>query len=189
MATATAAASLLFAIGTGLSSRPWPVDWIADELVDDQWTVPCTLVVATLTATYAWWIHGQLRGRPEHDLRSWRTGFVATIIASTVVLGTFWMLEEYASEVGRRYALLLAANVEDLRQATVTSPTPLGIRADGVVEEVVREMGSTYYRTTGLRLLARSGGKVLLLPTEWTLEAGTVIVIADRDDLVWQFSR
>jgi hypothetical protein len=45
------------------------------------------------------------------------------------------------------------------------------------------------YRTTGLRLLARSGGKVILVHDGWSPRSGTVIVLADRDDLSWQFSR
>jgi hypothetical protein len=51
----------------------------------------------------------------------------------------------------------------------------------------VQASGSTYYRTVGLRLLARAGGKLLLLPDNWERGIG-IVVIADRQDLIWQFS-
>ena len=154
-ACALAIACVAFAFATGLSSPPSPVARIADALVDDQWVVPCTLVVATLAASYFWWIHARITRRPA--MSTWQAVIIGTIVGSTVVLGAFWMLEEYASDVGRDYASRIAATVDELTRATVISPAPLGIRVDGVEEEVVQAGSSTYYRTTGLRLLARSG--------------------------------
>lgn len=188
-ATALAAACVLFALATGMSSPPWPVEHIADALVDRQWIVPSVLVLATLTATYAFWAHRWLTESDDAESSPWQVALTGAIVASTVVLGSFWMLEEYASSIGRRYALQIAADVDALPRASVVSPTPLGIRAAGVQEELVRSLGSTYYRTVGLRLLARSGGKVLLLPENWTPIDGTIVVVTDRDDLVWEFSR
>ena len=100
-----------------------------------------------------------------------------------------WMLEEYASTVGREYAERLERSVSGLVSTTVTSPTPLGIQADGVAERAEKSGGNTYFVTTGLRLLARSGGNVLLLPADWSLHNRRVIVVPERDDLVWNFSR
>ena len=121
----------------------------------------------------------------------WRALLPVVLVASTVALGGFWMLEEYAAAVGRGAASTLVANVDGLAHAVVVSPTPLGIVAPGVQEERIGAPDSptVRYRTTGLRLLARSGGKVLLLHDGWTPADGTVIVLADSDDLVWQFSR
>ena len=45
------------------------------------------------------------------------------------------------------------------------------------------------YRTTGLRLLARSGGRIILLHDGWSPATGTVIVVPDSDELIWQFRR
>jgi hypothetical protein len=105
--------------------------------------------------------------------------------------GAFWMPEEYASAVGRGYALGLAANVDRLARTAVLSPTPLGINAPGVREQRLGAPGSpeVRYRTTGLRLLARSGGKVLLVHDGWSPRTGTVIVLSDSDELAWEFSR
>jgi hypothetical protein len=189
--TTLAVSCVLFSIAAGSSNPVWPVEPIRDALDERQWVVPCTLVIATLVATYAWWIHQQLTpsvGRGERPL--WQRVLPVVLVAGTVTLGTFWMLEEYASAVGRGQARRLLAGLSQLPHAEVTSSTPLGIRAAGVVEERI-DTGSdeVRYRTTGLRLLARSGGKVLLLHDGWDLSTGSVIVLPDSPDFAWQFSR
>ena len=73
----------------------------------------------------------------------------------------------------------------------VLSSSRLGITAPGVHEE---RLGGprgpeVRYRTTGLRLLARSGGKVLPGHDGWSPRTGTVIVLSDSDELAWEFSR
>jgi hypothetical protein len=186
VATIVGITCVLFTLATGLASPPWPIGSIMNVLEDDQWAVPAVLIVATLTATYASWLHRQLADRGTEDPPR-QVALIGAIVVSIVVLGAFWMLEEYATSIGHRYALQLERGVGELPRASVTSPTPLGIRVEGVTEEVVQASGSTYYRTVGMRLLARAGGKLLLLPENWAPGAG-IVVIADRPDLIWQFS-
>jgi hypothetical protein len=186
VATTVGVACVVFMLATGMASPPWPVRPIMGALEDDQWTVPALLIVATLTATYASWLHRRLLD-PEMDGPPRRVALIGSIVVSIVVLAAFWMLEEYASSIGHRYASQIEANVDDLPRASVISPTPLGIRAEGITEEAMPTSGSTYYRTVGMRLLARAGGKLLLLPENWAPGAG-IVVIADRQDLIWQFS-
>ena len=45
------------------------------------------------------------------------------------------------------------------------------------------------YRTTGLRFLAVSGGRMFLVHDGWTPRRGTVIVLPDNEQVRWQFSR
>lgn len=187
-----AAGCVLFALDAGTSAPPAPVAWLAGRLRDNQWVVPLALVVATLTAAYFWWIHGQLQPSPLAAASPlWQTLLPAALIAGTVALGGFWMLEEYAAAVGRGYAQQLSAGVDGLARTVVLSPTPLGIEAPGVHEERIGAAGSpdVRYRTTGMRLLARSGGKVILVHDGWAPATGTVIVLSDSDALSWQFSR
>jgi hypothetical protein len=191
-AVSLAAGCLVFALTAGMRSPPPPVGWLADQLRDKQWVVPLVLVIATLTAAYVWWIHRQLQPNSAAEERPlWQTLLPALLVAGTVVLGGFWMLEEYAAAVGRGYAQQLTGSVDRLARTVVISPAPLGIKAPGVKEERLGEPSSpgVRYRTTGLRLLARSGSKVLLIPDGWTPATGTVIVLADSDQLSWQFSR
>lgn len=187
IATAVAAGCLLFTLATAMSSPPWPLGPIKDALEDDQWVVPAVLIIATLAATYAFWLGRRLAEREPHTPPR-QLALAGAIVVSIVVLAAFWMLEEYASSIGHRRAAEIEANVRFLPRASVISPTPLGIRLEGITEEVVKASGSTYYRTDGLRLLARAGGKLLLLPENWTPTTG-IVVVADRQDLIWQFSR
>jgi hypothetical protein len=187
-----AASCVLFTLAAGSETAPPGIDWVARSLQNEQWVVPLVLLVTTTAGAYVWWIHRQLRPAPVTEtLPLWQTLLPAALIAGTVVLGAFWLLEQYASAVGRGYAQQLAANVDRLARTVVLSPTPLGINAPGVREERLGAPGSPQvrYRTTGLRLLARSGGKVLLLHNGWSPRTGTVIVIPDSDELTWEFSR
>ena len=189
---AIAVGSLLVTLAVGVSSPPAAVAWLADELRPRQWVLPGVLVGATLAASYLWWIYRQLRPAQVTGPRSlWQTLLPIALVAGAVTLGAFWLLEEYATVVGVGYADQVTRSVDSLARAVVISPAPLGLEAPGVHEERLGAAGAAdvRYRTTGLRLLARSGGKVLLVHDGWTPRSGTVIVIADKEELSWQFSR
>jgi len=186
-----AASCVTFTALVGREFAPWPIDPIAIVLAPREWIVPMALGTSTLLAAYSAWLRRQL---VESDRRassaSWITVLAHTLVVATVLLAGFWLLEEYATYVGRGLAEDIAAGVDRLPHAVVTSATPLGLEAPGVVEEMVTHSGDTErYRTTGLRLLARSGGKLLLVHAGWTAATGTVIVLADTDELAWEFSR
>jgi hypothetical protein len=187
-----AACCVLFTWAAGVRPPLPAVGRLARGLQDRQWVVPLLLLLSSITAAYVWWVHRQLRpsGHAE-TLPLWQALLPAALIAGTVVLGAFWMLEEYASTVGRGYAQQLSADVHRLPRTVLLSSTPLGINAPGVREKRLGAAGSpeVRYRTTGLRLLARSGGKVLLVHDGWSPRAGTVIVLSDSDELAWEFSR
>ena len=186
------AVCVLFAAAAGLQSPPPPVAALRRALVDRQWAVPLVLVLATVAASYVWRIHRQLAPVPAApEPPPWRTLLPAVLTAGIVLLGAFWMLEEYASAVGRGYAQQVADDVDRLPRTVVLSRTPLGVQAPGVQEERIGAAGSpeVRYRTTGLRLLARSGGKVLLVHDCWSPRTGAVIVLSDDDQLGWEFSR
>lgn len=191
-AAALASAAVLFAVVAGSVSPSPVVVALTGPVRQREWVVPVVLVLGTVVATYAWWVRGQVRpSRSAEATPAWQAVLTATLVAGLVVLGGFWVLEEYASAVGRGYARQLVAGVDRLARAAVISPVPLGIEAPGVREQRIGPADSpaVRYRTTGLRLLARSGGKVLLVHEGWTPQTGTVIVLPDSDELGWQFSR
>ncbi|MFP5348015.1 MAG: hypothetical protein ACLGIA_13435 [Actinomycetes bacterium] len=197
-AAGVATVTVVFALVAGLRSPPPLLAALAVRLRGEQWLVPLVLLVGALVAQYAWWVRRTLRAeRPEEPVPVWQSIAPAALVAGTVLLAGFWMLEEYATAVGRGEAEQLAASVDQLARAVVLSPTPLGIDAPGVHEQAVvvgpaapsGQPAETRYRTTGLRLLARSGGKVLLLHDGWTPASGTVVVLPDNGDLAWEFSR
>ena len=189
VAVAVAAACVLVSALAGERWAPWPIRPTARALQTREWVIPLVLVVATVIAAYAKWVGDQLSGRQREPSRSpWLSVLPAALVASTLLLSGFWILEEYAAAVGRDLASDLAARADRLPDVVVTGPAPLGIEAPGVSEERV-SVDPPRYRTTGLRLLARSGGKVILVHDGWRPGAGRVIVVADGDELTWQFSR
>lgn len=187
-----AVSSVLFLLLVRTTSPPEPITWAAIRLRDIEWAVPLLLALATLTAGYATWIRRQLHPTPlDMSVPPSQPLLAAVLIAGIVMLSAFWMLEEYAVAVGHAYAQQIASGVDGLASAAVLSPTPLGIDAPGVSEERIGPVGSpgVRYRTTGLRLLARSGGKVLLVHNGWEPETGTVVVLPDSEEFGWQFSK
>jgi hypothetical protein len=168
------------------------------------WRVPgwaplvAPLAVAGGTAVAAYGIHvvtmasdptarGQRAGGSERAMR-------AVLIGGVITLAMFWELSSYAGVVGRGYAERLARTVGNLPRVTVTSPDPLGVQAPGVSEEAVTiaaptGAGTVRYRTTGLRLLVNSGGRVFLLNDGWRPGPGVVVVLPDNSQLRWQLSR
>jgi hypothetical protein len=185
-----AAACVIFSALAGREPAPWPIAPMANVLARREWVVPLVLALSALLSAYAWRLRRQLVGRRRRDRSLLLTVLPPALVAATVTLAGFWLLEEYAASVGRDYAKDVEESVSHLPHAVVTSAAPLGLDAPGVVEQSISGVGGTVrYRTTGLRLLARSGGKVLLLHDGWTPEAGTVIVLADTDDLAWEFYR
>jgi hypothetical protein len=133
-------------------------------------------------------------GAPPPLVPPWQRALRALLIGGVITLALFWEVSNYAGVVGRGYALEIARKVPALPRAIAFSATPLGIQAPGVREE---RLGAgpggggeaLRYRTTGLRFLVRSGGRMFLLHDGWTPRRGTVIVLPDNAQVRWQFSR
>lgn len=144
--------------------------------------VPLALALGTAIAAYGHWLI-----RSDSAVRNpvWQSALRMLLVGGIIALALFWELSNYAGVVGRGNALQIARSVPGLPRATAFSEAPLGIEAPGVREERL----DAAYRTTGLRLLVRSGGRIFLLHDGWTPQRGTVIVLPDTDDVSWQFSR
>ena len=116
------------------------------------------------------------------------------LVGSVITLALFWEVSNFASVVGRGYAQQTAARLSQLPRVTAFSTTSLGIEAPGVREERIESGPDTgndaiRYRTTGLRFLASSGGRIFLLHDGWKPRGGTVIVLPDNEQVRWQFSK
>jgi hypothetical protein len=151
---------------------------------------PLSLLAGTALAAYGGWLvtatSEPAASAPNPAHRALR----ALLVGGLITLALFWEVSNYAAVVGRGYALQLATAVPQLPHATALSEAPLEIRAPGVRQERVAVGTGTYrYRTTGLRFLTRSGGRMFLLHDGWTPQRGTVIVLPDTDQVGWQFSR
>jgi hypothetical protein len=158
--------------------------------------IPLVLAYGAATAAYGGWLASAASDRRAQraDFPPWQRALRVLLVAGVITLALFWELSNYASVVGRGYALELARSVPRLPRATAFSANPLGIQALGVREERLVEgplatKETWRYRTTGLRFLVRSGGRMFLLHDGWTPQGGTVIVLPDNDEVRWQFSR
>jgi hypothetical protein len=150
--------------------------------------LPLVLAGATQVAAYGGWLlRASSADRNSRVTTSWQGVLRKLLVGSVVTLALFWELSNYAAVVGRGYALDIAGSLATLPRATAYSAQPLGIQAPGVHEE--RLEAGDGYRTSGLRLLVRSGGRLFLLHDGWSPRSGTVIVLPDNDHLRWQFSR
>jgi hypothetical protein len=158
--------------------------------------VPLILAGGTAVAAYGGWLARAAAdpGAPPPLVPPWQRALRALLVGGVITLALFWEVSNYAGVVGRGYALEIARKVPALPRATAFSATPLGIQAPAVHEERLDAgLGAggeaLRYRTTGLRFLVRSGGRMFLLHDGWTPQRGTVVVLPDNAQVRWQFSR
>jgi hypothetical protein len=158
--------------------------------------IPLVLAAGTAVATYGGWLARAATG-PQALGRAgppWQRALRALLVGVVITLSLFWETSNYAGVVGRGQALEIARTLSQRPRATVYSATPLGIQAPGVREQRLAPgpgagKDAPRWRTTGLRFMTRSGGRMFLLHDGWTPRRGTVIVLPDDEQLRWQFSR
>jgi len=153
--------------------------------------VPLALAGGTAMAAYGGWLARTAANSKDPAPMPWQRALRALLVGGVITLALFWELSNYSGVVGRGYALQIADQLPSLPRATAFSSAPLGIQAPGVAEERLDLPGidnKVQYRTTGLRFLTRSGGRLFLLHDGWTPQRGTVIVLPDNDQVRWQFS-
>jgi len=183
------------AIGAGLLAAALAVLSAAQDRNRAQLVVPLVLAAGTAVAAYGGWLAGAAAGPPPGPAGPpWQRALRALLVGSVITLALFWELSVFAGVVGRGYALELARRLPDQPRATAFSATPLGIEAPGVHEQRLDPgpgagPDAARYRTTGLRFLTRSGGRLFLVHDGWTPRRGTVIVLPDDGRVRWQFSR
>jgi hypothetical protein len=155
---------------------------------------PLLLAGGIGVARYGGWLVSAAHAGPGPSAAAWRQALLSLLVGTLITLALFWELSVFAGVVGRGYAQQIAASIRTLPRATAFSATPLGIEAPGVIERSIPQPagapeGAPRYRTTGLRLLVVSGGRVFLLHDGWTPQHGTVVVLPDQPSIRWQFSR
>ena len=158
--------------------------------------IPLGLAGGTAIAAYGGWLASVASDADAagSNLPAWQRALRLLLVGSVITLALFWEVSNFASVVGRGYAQQIEATVPRLPRVIAFSPTALGIEAPGVREERI-EAGpdssneTDRYRTTGLRFLVSSGGRIFLLHDGWKARGGTVIVLPDNEQVRWQFSR
>jgi hypothetical protein len=117
----------------------------------------------------------------------WQDVMQVLLVGLIIAAAVFWALGEYAQIVGRGVAVSFEQHISALPKATAISDSPLSIDAPNVETAPIAVGSKTLYRTTGLRLLGESGGRLFLLSDGWSRRRGSVIVLADDRSIHWQF--
>ena len=158
--------------------------------------IPLALAGGAAIAAYGGWLASAASDpvAAGPTLPAWQRVLQLLLVGTVITLALFWEVSNFASVVGRGYAQQIEATVPRLPRVIAFSPTVLGIEAPGVREERIEaDPGSgneaDRYRTTGLRFLVSTGGRIFLLHDGWTVRGGTVIVLPDNEQVRWQFSR
>ena len=158
--------------------------------------IPLGLAVGTAMAAYGGWLASAASDTDATGPKppTWQRALRLLLVGSVITLALFWEVSNFASVVGRGYAQQIEQTVPRLPKVIAFSPTVLGIEAPGVREERIEAgpgggNGAGRYRTTGLRFLVSTGGRIFLLHDGWTVRGGTVIVLPDNEQVRWQFSR
>jgi hypothetical protein len=142
--------------------------------------VPVSLGVGLALVLYGAGLRGRLRRPAPSSLRGPRLALAGTLLVVTL----FWTVSSSAEASGAQHGRRLAVTIWKMPDATVYSAQRLQLTGPGVHEEPLGGTDAAYrFRTTGLKLLVRAGGKWFLLPACWTREAGAAILLPDRDDL------
>ncbi|WP_234798036.1 hypothetical protein [Mycobacteroides chelonae] len=151
---------------------------------------PLMIAIGTALAVYGRHLsrRGQESARPRNAIARPPDVLEAVLVGIVIAAAMFWAVQGYADIVGRGYAQRYEASVSSLPRATAVSESPLGIDSPVVRTEEIITGPKTLYRTTGLRLLAESGGRLFLMTEGWTVQNGSIVVLDEDDSVHWQFS-
>jgi len=176
---------LLFAFGVAALFRP--------PVVTTYYLVPpLSLGIGAALLAYAVYFErrARARGRSDKGADSGRplSTLSVVLVSLLVLLSIFWATNEYASALGRGRAQQLAAALSSRPGVVIYSNQRLGITGPGIDEQRLAGSDLAYqYRYSGLRLLIRSGGKFFMLPTGWTRDQGSVIVLPESRSIRLEF--
>ncbi|WP_344918726.1 hypothetical protein [Streptosporangium oxazolinicum] len=142
------------------------------------------------------------RARDPDPAGWWRTP-TGVLLAFLLILGVFWSAGRYAEYVGRANGAEIARELSQRTSVVLYSARNLQINVQGVRVAVLGDPPrpaatpapkgdgppELRFRYTGLRLLARSGDRLLLLPDGWTYQRPRLIVVRDDENVRLDYGR
>jgi hypothetical protein len=160
---------------------PWPPSAVV---------FPLLLAAGTALAAYGHHVvrAGTKPGAAQGPAR-WQGVLQNLLVGVVVAVAVFWAVGAYAGIVGRGIAEQFERKPSTLPRAMAISENPLGFDAPNVATTPFMVGPKTLYRTTGLRLLGESGGRLFLLNDGWSPSGGRVMVFDADKSVLWQFSR
>jgi len=119
------------------------------------------------------------RPRPTLPFRS----YVSTLLSLGMVAG-LWAVSLYGDYVGSRDAIDLANHLSNKTEVVIYSAERIALQGPGLVVSDITQSGSKYhYKYTGLRLLTRSPGQFLLIPSGWKRGHDHAILLRENDSI------
>lgn len=108
----------------------------------------------------------------------------ALVLLALGLLGALWAVGMYADQVGTRMAANIVADLPERSAVVVYSVERIAIAGTGVEVSEIAQPGSRYhYQYSGIRMLARSADKYLLLPVGWQQGRDRVFLIPDDESI------
>jgi hypothetical protein len=149
---------------------------------------PLILGGGVLGTVYGLWLirHAGLHRRERPSIWERSTSMLAVLV---VLLTMFWASSLYAAALGRGRGQQLAGAIRERPLVTVFSSKALGIAGPGVTEIRIAEPDAAYrYRYSGLRLLIRGGNRYFMVPSGWSRQRGTVVVLEENAGIRFEFA-
>jgi hypothetical protein len=161
---------------------PWPPGGVV---------FPLLLAAGTALAAYGHHLV-RLATKPlaaHAPVARWQGVLENLLVGVVIAIAVFWAVGEYAGIVGRGIGEGFERRPSSLPQAMAISETPLGFDAPNVATTPITVGPKTLYRTTGMRLLGESGGRLFLLNDGWNRTRGRIMVFDTDKSVHWEFSR
>ncbi|HEY7042704.1 MAG TPA: hypothetical protein VH419_03455 [Nocardioidaceae bacterium] len=147
------------------------------------WEGAAALLAGTALCGYAVLILPPCRGDTVPLLSPPAHRIVRGLILLAICLESFWLVDNYANQLGDDTSRQLAGNLAAVPGVIVYSSHPLGITGPGVrVDTSSSPDGTTAYRYDGLCLLSYWSRRYFLLPVGWDRENGDRAVVLPETD-------
>jgi hypothetical protein len=109
--------------------------------------------------------------------------YILTLLALGLAAG-LWAVSLYGDHVGTRLATDMVTQLPARSGVVIYSTERIALNGPGVVVVEITQPGAKYhYQYTGLRLLARSPDRFLLLPLRWQHGRDRVLLLRDDDSI------
>jgi hypothetical protein len=151
-------------------------------------TSALSLTLGPLLIAYGGWAAARVLSRPSAGrFATWWTApaivrlrrLFAVAVTGLALVGLFWAANTFASAFGRGRAIDDALDLPSRPEVVLDTKEPLVDLPPGITESGLP--GEYKHRYTGLRLLIAAGGRLFLVPAEWSDRPRTVVVPYDDE--------
>ncbi|HEX4102863.1 MAG TPA: hypothetical protein VHY21_20340 [Pseudonocardiaceae bacterium] len=149
--------------------------------------LPLLLIISVILFGYVAHLRSRYQDAPAETtpLRSTppSRAYTLTLLALGLVAG-LWAVSLYGDHVGTRLGAEMVTQLPAQSGIVIYSTERIALHGHGIIVTEITQPGTKYhYQYTGLRLLARSPDKFLLLPSLWQHGQDRVLLLQDNDSI------